>query len=82
MNWRFYISTIKKILQRHGYTGLADEILMAEVNAGKNANAILKEVVSKLAQFKQGEQEAYGYIVSEAEALIRFARTYGIEPNN
>lgn len=82
MNWRFYITTIKKILQRNGYSALADEILMAEVNAGKNANAILKEVISKLVQFREGEQEAYGYIVSESEALIRFARSYGIEPNN
>jgi hypothetical protein len=82
MNWRHYINVIKKTLQRNGFPKLADEVLMAEVNAGKNANATLKEVISKLAQFKQSEQEAYGYIVSEAEALIRFAKTYGIEPSN
>jgi ribosomal silencing factor RsfS len=82
MNWRHYINTIKKTLQRNGFNHLADEVLMAEVNAGKNANAILKEVISKLAQFRTSEQEAYGYIVSEAEALIRFAKTYGIEPSN
>ncbi|MCW3127706.1 MAG: hypothetical protein JWO03_3364 [Bacteroidetes bacterium] len=82
MNWRFYITTIKKTLRRQGFHALADEVLMAEVTAGKNANAILKEVISKLEQFKTSEQEAYGYIVSEAEALRRFAKTYGIEPSN
>jgi hypothetical protein len=82
MNWRHYIHVIKKTLQRNGFHKLADEVLMAEVNAGKNANATLKEVVSKLAQFKRNEQEAYGYIVTEAEALIRFAKTYGIEPSD
>jgi hypothetical protein len=82
MNWRHYINVIKKTLQRNGFPKLADEVLMAEVNAGKNANATLKEVVSKLEQFKQSEKEAYGYIVTEAEALIRFAKTYGIEPSN
>ena len=82
MNWRFYITTIKKTLKRQGFNSLADEVLMAEVTAGKNANATLKEVVSKLAQFRESEKEAYGYIVSEAEALIRFAKTYGIEPSN
>ena len=82
MNWRFYITTIKKTLKRQGFNSLADEVLMAEVTAGRNANATLKEVVSKLAQFRESEKEAYGYIVSEAEALIRFAKTYGIEPSN
>ena len=82
MNWRFYITTIKTTLKRQGFNSLADEVLMAEVTAGKNANATLKEVVSKLAQFRESEKEAYGYIVSEAEALIRFAKTYGIEPSN
>lgn len=79
MNWRHYINVIKKTLERNGFRSLADQVLMAEVNAGKTPNAILKEVVSKLTEFKQSEQEAYGYIVTEAEALIRFARTYGIE---
>jgi hypothetical protein len=82
MNWRFYITTIKKTLRRQGFGSLADEVLMAEVTAGRNANATLKEVISKLAQFRESEKEAYGYIVSEAEALIRFAKTYGIEPSN
>ena len=82
MNWQHYIHVIKKTLQRNGFNALADEILMAEVTAGKNANATLKEVVSKLVQFKQTEGEAYGLIVSEAEALIRFARSYGIEASN
>jgi hypothetical protein len=82
MNWRFYITTIKKTLKRNGFHHLADELLMAEVTAGKNANATLKEVVSKLVIFRAAEQEAYGYIVSESEALIRFAKTYGIEPSN
>ena len=82
MNWRHYIAVIKKTLIRNGFKSLADEVLMAEVNAGKNANATLKEVVSKLEQFKASEQEAYGYIVTEAEALRRFAKSYGIEPSN
>jgi len=82
MNWRHYINVIKKTLIRNGFPKLADEVLMAEVNAGKNANAILREVVSKLDQFKGSEQEAYGYIVTESEALRRFAKSYGIEPNN
>ena len=82
MNWRFYITTIKKTLKRQGFDALADEVLMAEVTAGKNANATLKEVVSKMVQFRESEKEAYGYIVSESEALIRFAKTYGIEPSN
>jgi hypothetical protein len=82
MNWRHYIIVIKKTLKRNGFDHLADEVLMAEVNAGKNANATLREVISKLAQFKQAEQEAYGYIITEAEALIRFAKSYGIEPSN
>lgn len=67
---------------RNGYSELADQVLMAEVNAGRNANAILKEVISKLAQFRQGEPEAYGLIITEAEALRRFAKSYGIEPLN
>jgi hypothetical protein len=78
MNWIFYITTIKKTLVRNGYEPLADELLMAEVNAGKAANAKLKEVVSKLAQYRIQEPEAYGYIISEADALIRFARGNGI----
>jgi ribosomal protein L10 len=82
MNWKHYINVIKKTLRRNGFNHLADEMLMAEVTAGKNANATLKEVISKLEQFKQSEQEAYGYIVSEAEALRRFAKSYGIEPSN
>jgi len=82
MNWRHYINVIKKTLIRNGFQKLADEVLMAEVTAGKNANATLKEVISKLEQFKSSEQEAYGYIVTEAEALRRFAKSYGIEPNN
>lgn len=82
MNWRHYIHVIKKTLQRNGFIALADEILMAEVTAGKNANATLKEVVSKLVEYKQNEHVAYGLIVTEAEALIRFARSYGIEASN
>lgn len=82
MNWRHYIQVIKKTLVRNGFDALADELLMAEVNAGKNANATLKEVVSKLVQYKESEGLAYGLIVTEAEALIRFARSYGIEPSN
>ncbi len=81
MNWRHTINVIKKTLVRNGYDHLAEQVLMAEVNAGRHANATLKEVVSKLAEFKQSEQEAYGYIVTEAEGLRRFAHSYGIEPS-
>jgi hypothetical protein len=81
MNWRHTINVIKKTLVRNGFDSLADQVLMAEVNGGKNANATLKEVVSKLAEFKRSDQEAYGYIVTEAEGLKRFAKSYGIEPS-
>jgi|JI6StandDraft_1071083.scaffolds.fasta_scaffold774138_1 hypothetical protein len=80
MNWRHQIQTIKKSLVRNGFKNLSDEILVAEINGGKNANAIMTEVVSKLAEFKASQEEAYNIIITEAEALRRFAKTYGIEP--
>ena len=80
MNWRHCIHQIKKSLERNGYKPLAEELLMAEVTAGKNPNAVLQETITKLDSFKREQTEAYDLVITEAEQLRRFAKTFGIEP--
>lgn len=81
MNWRQLIYQMKKSLERNGFARLADELLMAEVTAGKNPNAIVTEVLTKLKEFSREHEAAYYCIITEAEQLRRYAKTFGIEPN-
>lgn len=71
---------MRKSLQRNGFGNLADELLMAEVNGGKNPNAIVTEVITKLQQFASENTEAYDLIITEAEQLRRYAKSFGILP--
>lgn len=74
MNYPHTLSVIKKTLIRNGFAELADELLMAEVNAGEDKKAILKEICEKLENWRDEKYEAYDYIITEAKALFRFYR--------
>lgn len=74
MNYPHTLSVIKKTLIRNGFSELADELLMAEVNAGEDKTAILKEICEKLENWRDEKYEAYDYIITESKALFRFYR--------
>lgn len=74
MNYPHTLSIIKKTLIRNGFPEMADELLMAEVNAGADKVAILKEICEKLEHWRDERHEAYDYIITEAKALSRFHR--------
>lgn len=73
------IELIKDILNRNGYKDVAAIILDAQLSGGTGGEVLIM-VCSKLLTIKQRNKEIYSLIKSDAEELIAYAKSIGLEP--